>query len=508
MRPDEYLIELESALDEYRFKDVSSMTEKISPTEFQDKQIKKVLNMLRRKRLFAELERVAGLFMGAGRATPVVRRQWAQALLDQNRVSQALSTLQVLSQEVKQDPVEGSEVQGLIGRAYKQLYVNEGNPENLVTAIQAYTPFWKSRQGDDYRWHGINLAALLARARRDHVDPKMSDDHLKIAREIRDEIEELSTGYVWNYGTAMEASVALGDEKSALRWAAKYVKHPEADAFELGSTLRQLKEVWQLEGTPLGSKLLPPLDCAVLDRAGGSLEPTALKIGDKGGFEAVWGPESSVFIAWMDTMYQRCAAVARVYDPDTGVRWGTGFLIRGDALNQSWGKEAVFVTNAHVVSNDAVNEAKLRPQDAWAEFTRLPGCPHIKLGEELFTSPRVRLDVSILRVQPPAEAAVLVPTDFLPVLPEAGGKPQRIYIIGHPKGGELAVTLYDNSLEGYEGDYVHYRSPTEGGHSGSPVFTQQWKLIAIHHRAREEKQCNEGVCFEPICVAARSGLKS
>lgn len=508
MKPDEYKAELERALDEYRFEDVGSLTEKIIPTEFQDRQIKIVLNMIRRKRLFAELERVAGLFMGAGRATPVVRRQWAQALLDQKRVTQALDALQALYQEVKQDPVEGSEVLGLIGRAYKQLYVNEGNREHLVKAIQAYTPFWKSRQGD-YKWHGINLAALLARARRDEVDPQTSDDQFQIAREIRDEIEKSSKGDVWDCGTAMEASVALGDEDGAVRWAAKFVKQPEADAFEYASTLRQLKELWQLEETPFGM-LLPVLRYALLNKTGGSLEPTALKDRDLSGFEAVWGAESYRYLEWMDTMYKRCAAIARVFDPDTGIRWGTGFLVRGDKLNQSWGEEPVFVTNAHVVSNDAVNEAKLKPHDAWAEFTRLPGCPRIKLGDELFTSRRIRLDVSILRIAPPAPAGaeVLDPTDFLPATPKPGEKPQRIYIIGHPQGGNLAVSLYDNSLVGYEGDYVHYRSPTEGGHSGSPVFTQQWKLIAIHHRAREEKQCNEGVCFEPICVAARSGLKS
>jgi len=33
----------------------------------------------------------------------------------------------------------------------------------------------------------------------------------------------------------MEASVALGDEKTALAWAAKYVKDTGADAFELGA---------------------------------------------------------------------------------------------------------------------------------------------------------------------------------------------------------------------------------------------------------------------------------
>ena len=501
MTPDDYLAELKKALDEYRFKDVSGLTEEIIPTEFQDKQIKGALNLLRRKRLFEELERTAGLFMGAGRSTALVRRQWAQALLDQNRVSQALSALKAMLSDAEQDPAEASEIQGLIGRAYKQLYVNEGDPENLIKAIQAYTPYWKSRKGD-YRWHGINLAALLARARHDHVDQHTSDNPLQIAKEIRDEIEESSTGYVWDYGTAMEASVAIGDETAALSWAAKYVKHPAADAFELGSTLRQLKEVWQLEGSPLGNKLLPVLDYALLDRRDGSLKPTAMSIVDRSGFETVWGPDSYVYLQWMDTMYQCCAAIGRVIHVTTGQPGGTGFLVKGDSLNPSWGERPVFVTNAHVVSTDPADEAPLRPQNAVAEFTRVPGRPSVKLGDLLFSSPHTRLDVSILRAEPPDGARVLTPGDFLPVLPQPGGQLQRVYVIGHPKGGELAVSLYDNSLVGYEGDYVHYRSPTEGGHSGSPVFTRELDLIAIHHRAREDLHANEGVCIKPIRLAA------
>ena len=28
---------------------------------------------------------------------------------------------------------------------------------------------------------------------------------------------------------------------------------------------------------------------------------------------------------------------------------------------------------------------------------------------------------------------------------------------------------------------VHYRAPTEGGSSGSPVFDDSWDVIAVHH---------------------------
>jgi hypothetical protein len=61
--------------------------------------------------------------------------------------------------------------------------------------------------------------------------------------------------------------------------------------------------------------------------------------------------------------------------------------------------------------------------------------------------------------------------------------------------------LYDNSLAGYEKPFVRYRSPTEGGNSGSPVFNRQLKSFAIHHRALEDMRLNEGILLNEIKAA-------
>ena len=46
--------------------------------------------------------------------------------------------------------------------------MSQGETEHLHFAIDAYTRDWEARKGD-YRWHGINLVALLKRAERDGV---------------------------------------------------------------------------------------------------------------------------------------------------------------------------------------------------------------------------------------------------------------------------------------------------------------------------------------------------
>ena len=69
----------------------------------------------------------------------------------------------------------------------------------------------------------------------------------------------------------------------------------------------------------------------------------------------------------------------------------------------------------------------------------------------------------------------------------------RVYVIGHPIGEELQISLQDNLLLDHEGPpsgkpsdksiiRVHYHAPREGGSSGSPVFNDDfWEVIALHH---------------------------
>jgi Trypsin-like peptidase domain/MAP3K TRAFs-binding domain len=498
MDPKQYLAELIKATDEYRIRDVQALTDKIDPLAFDLPQIKKALGLIRRKCFFAELEHAASLFIVAGRDEPVIRRQWSQSLLDQGRVLQALAALNSLSAKFAEDPGEGPEIRGLIGRAYKQCFVNEGGTENLKAAISAYSPDWKQRRGD-YRWHGINLVALLSRAKRDGISMSSALDPAHIAQQILDDIDQHQATEIWDYATAMEAAVAQGDDVAALAAAKNYVQHPAADAFELSSTLRQLKEVWRLEGTPLGNKLLPVLEFAVLQRKGGSVQPMQLpRVQNADGFQAVWGAEGLVYLRWLDTLYNCCNAIARVIDARTGGAKGTGFLLPGTSLWPAWGDDPVLLTNSHVISLNPADQALVSPSNASAEFTRIDGRPNVKLGELLYYSPKFEMDVSILRVAltPPGSTKLELSSD-LPQITDAPGE-QRVYVIGHPGGSELAVSLYDNKLAEYEKPYVRYRSPTQKGSSGSPVLDFRLLCFAIHHRERKELQLNEGITLGAI----------
>ena len=82
----------------------------------------------------------------------------------------------------------------------------------------------------------------------------------------------------------------------------------------------------------------------------------------------------------------------------------------------------------------------------------------------------------------------------------------RLYIIGHPRGRDLELSLQDNQLLACNDTLLHYRTPTEPGSSGSPVFEpEDWRVIALHHKGGEEMrridgqegtyQANEGIAI-------------
>jgi hypothetical protein len=122
-------------------------------------------------------------------------------------------------------------------------------------------------------------------------------------------------------------------------------------------------------------------------------------------------------------------------------------------------------------------------------------------------------DASLLRLGGSVAGIDAIPVaKVLPAL----GTTARVYIIGHPRGQDLAFSFQDNELLDHEGPptgkpqipgvcRVHYRAPTEGGSSGSPVFNGDlWQVIALHHEGG--KQGMPRLNGAPGTYAANEGI--
>ncbi|WMX48732.1 trypsin-like peptidase domain-containing protein [Streptomyces roseicoloratus] len=65
-----------------------------------------------------------------------------------------------------------------------------------------------------------------------------------------------------------------------------------------------------------------------------------------------------------------------------------------------------------------------------------------------------------------------------------GNAPQAVNIIQHPKGMPKRVALRNNLVYQADEKNLAYFTDTQGGSSGSPVFTDRWTVVALHRGAR------------------------
>ncbi|HKU38545.1 MAG TPA: TRAFs-binding domain-containing protein [Polyangiales bacterium] len=484
---------------------------------------KQVLSLLRRKRFFAQMRKVADALIQSGETNGNIRRQYAQALIECDDLSAALGVLERLIVDSKDDRAELAEARGLLGRALKQQYVDTGpnltkaRKRALNRAVTAYHDVYKSKPAE-YTWHGVNAVALAKRAARDGVTLDAPVDADAIARQLVSVIGGRSSDNVaaWDLATLMEAQVALGESSKALETAREYVSLPGADAFEIGATLRQLKEVWGIGPDSSEAPLLATLGTALLQREGGKVmfRPQDLQESDREQrvkretFEKVFGEqEGPVKFKWHLESVARARAVGRVEDR-FGNAFGSGFVTSARNFF-AWAdeKDAVFVTNSHVLGR--LDSGALQPENAQVRFEAVDNDVAIPVLDLIWESPKSELDTTIVwltRVPENVELLPLAPAEPPPVFVEASKR--RLYIIHYPKGGELALSLHDNTQVGWKQPHIHYRTATENGSSGSPVFDDQWKLVAVHHAGDKEMprldghpglyEANEGIWIHEI----------
>ena len=495
------------------------------PDELPAANSKRILSKLRRKRLFNLMAMLAEAILRSGQVHSQVRRQYAQSLIDQEILGAGEMVLNTMLQDPDTSSSEKIEARGLLGRIYKQLYVNIGgihNPKKQVFLERALNEYLESYKIDRVRnyWHGINVLALLMRGQADGISLQgmpqaklLAEEILSILKAKEDESAQPTPAF--EVATTLEALIALNRYDEAIRKAVDYIQCDDADVFEINSTLRQLTEVWQLNDEVLpGSAILPILHAALLRRKGGELtfnpQESKLEIKNISGLEKVFGIDRTQTLKWYKTGWDRAWSVARL-ETLGGRGIGTGWLVEGEDFFPNY-SGLLLITNAHVVSLHTPDSG-LPPYQVRANFQELKMI--YELGEIIWSSPQINLDTTFVTIKgnPPLEP---LPIDLNPI--QMSSPPPRIYIIGHPGGRDCEVSLHDNHLIARNDTFLHYRTPTEVGSSGSPVFDQDgWRVVALHHCGKIDMpridgqkgtyEANEGISLLAIKRAIQNGFQ-
>lgn len=495
-----------------------------------DLQAGDLLQELRKLREFDLLAQLSERVVRLHPHDPLVRRLQTQALIETGHVTAAIEVAKAGLKGLPDSHPEWSELTGLIGRAYKQIVMDAqgfGDNESIAALRESLKAYAKPHLKDPKNtWHAINLVALSNLAKRMGLNLQGKLNNETLAKQVIATIENKPPGQRdhWDAATLAEANLATGDLSAVERHLNTYLSDTRVKAFDVGSTLRQFRQVWGLEDATDSRRqgILECLRVRLLQLPGGELglSPKELTLQrtqalpTRAQLEAILGTDGTVSYKWWKEGLDRACSVAAVY---AGVdkRIGTSFLVRSLDMKKSDTDELLVLTNFHVVNPLGAGGA-LRPEDADIAFEAVDPNKRYRIKAIVWSSPVERHDACLLRlVEKPVGIEPLPIAPNLPVIEEGA----RVYIIGYPAGGGLEFSFQDNALLDHEGPphgkpanadvcRLRYRTPTEKGSSGSPVFNRnRWEVIALHHAGGILSQlngkpgthlANEGIALQSI----------
>lgn len=500
--------------------------------------VQRAMRALNEQRQFNHTRTLGKAWLDARPFDASVTKRYAQALIDLFELDPAENLLTDALGEARgaaagaQAKSEIPEYLGLLGRIEKQRFVKTGNLDRLVSATDRYLEQLrkeKEQSSKDWFWHEINVIALASREKDLAITPTHRTIAVPRPADVRDRMSVLykeEPDDPWVPATASEACLALGDCDGAELWLYRFLHHRCVVPFNIQSYDRQLREIWG--GNPAGDggrcvDRLARIIAQHVVRTQGQFTistaavPALTEALDTPGLEKNFLGESTFSVANVKDMLTACKSIGCVTNR-TGARLGTGFLISGEWLRLEYAGP-VFVTNAHVIS--ATVPKAIAPGNALVTFeikSELAGYPiNYAVDEVIFTSPPANLgvsdpnglDVSIVKLKPvgqvPPHFANLSTADSLPLIEDKA----RAYVIGHPLGGGLQISLHDSVLLDIDEAerLVHYRTPTDPASSGSPVFNMEWQAIGLHHggsartprlRGGGDYEANEAISLSAI----------
>ncbi len=162
---------------------------------------------------------------------------------------------------------------------------------------------------------------------------------------------------------------------------------------------------------------------------------------------------------------QDCICKIYVEDSPEGPYSATGFLVSKNIL----------LTNHHVFPDASWVDSAIAIF-GYNDSHNNPSLKSVPISE--FVASDEGLDFALVKIAQEMPSFISLPKN-----PLKYAKGQYANIIGHPDGKPKMVSLRSNKISEVMENAIEYTSDTEPGSSGSPVFDNSWKLIALHSSA-------------------------
>jgi len=190
-------------------------------------------------------------------------------------------------------------------------------------------------------------------------------------------------------------------------------------------------------------------------------------------------------------------SIARISILQDGRRagFGTGFLVG----------ERLMLTNNHVLPDATTAASSFVEFDLELDADGVTKqVDNYDLDPDTLFVTDTNLDFTMVAVRPgPDGRRAGAPHGWHRLIANQGkivvGEP--VNIIGHPYGRPKQVAVRDNSLLNQLPEFLQYRTDTEPGNSGSPVFNDQWEVVALHHSSIPSADGQSWVANEGIRVS-------
>lgn len=477
-----------------------------------------VLTLLRDHKRFQPLGEFGEVFAFESRS-PLVRKLAIQGLIDAGQLDRAIVELEnarvafagMLAAPDAENVIdevnirlqlrpELAEIEGLLGRSYKQRCVNaapEGRTDARISdANKSMTYYFNAYDAAHYEnlWHGVNYIAVAHYSRWNLQIGASNTPPEEVARQMLHDLDyKDSRGLltVWDYATRGEVALALGNLELARESYEDFIAHPDINPFNSGSALRQLRQLWELPESHELVQLLAGYESGGVKPERANVEKVQLEARFK---DSPYSSEEDD-----EQAASRARIVARLGRSER-VGDGTGFLFDGALVSKKLAGRPLLLTCAHVCPEGVL------AKDIRAIFFGPADDPRstiIEWIELLWTSPSHELDASLLALKWGPWGLTLPPLAEKEV--SVG---DRAYIIGHPLGGARLASLKNNDVKDVADPRFYYLSASDPGYSGSPVFNDKWHLTGMHRAGVEERQQNEGTRMHRIVESMKQYFES